>query len=125
MFDDFEKLYEDAAMYGNKWTGGIANRSLKPEQITIADALKDSERRLKDDKVGNVNPYPSQGIEEKIGDAFLRLEEIRILLDQTLQNPLVKDTTENRVGVRQAIKDIKAAEKSLKTAVKTLDKIMN
>lgn len=122
---EFDLLHEDTYMYGNKWTGGIQNRSLKPNQITIADALKDADRRLASNKAGNVNPYPSEGIEEKMADVVIRIEECRILLEQTLENPLVKDENDNKRAVKEAIKELSSAEKSIDSTVKMLDKIMN
>jgi hypothetical protein len=106
-------LFEDAAMYYNKWVSGIASGELASQKLSIKDILNKNDEHLEQNpnltKAEPVMPYPIPNAVSVLGELITSLSSALNLFRLSLKNPALENKKGARIEIILIIKHLKLA----------------
>jgi len=118
----FSALNEDSSMIYNKWVSGIAKRELDSEVITVDDIVDRFRNRTEAPKI---LPYPLNNILDFLGELFVQSANLRRLLAQSINNPIVKENKEKILAVKEINEKMDKIQQIIFSVTKDLNKIVD
>ena len=98
-FDDVTKLVtEDQTVQADKWATGISGRYHRPQQLTLIDLLKKQDDQHPNHvRAPHGMPHSAQMMVELVGEAVLKVEQIRAALRLAQSNPIVAENEKAQI----------------------------
>lgn len=118
----FSALNEDSSMIYNKWVSGIAKRDLDSDVITVNDIVDRFRNRSQAPKV---LPYPLNYILDFLGEIFVQTANLRRLLQQSINNPVIKEKKEKINAVREINEKMDKVQQIIYSITEDLNKIVD
>ncbi len=125
----FDILTEDLTMASNNFISsqtGQGSGVSKPRKMSIMDLLKSQDDLVKrqDQQPGQL-PYPvSTSVLDKFSDAFLAINDIKNILKQTVNNPLISTNKTKKKAVTAMWEKCNKLQKLIELAGNDLDKLL-
>jgi len=121
-------LFEDASMYYNKWTSGIASREMASQKIGLKDILKKNDEHMDQNpnlaRAQTTIPYPIPNAVPILGELVTSTSNALTLFRQSLQNPILKDKKTARAEVVLIITYLKYSLNILNKLIVKLEKLV-
>jgi hypothetical protein len=122
-FEDVTKLVtEDATVQADKWATGVSGRYHRPQQLTLIDLLK-----KQDDQHPNYvrapqgMPHSAQMMVELVGEAVLKVEQIRAALRIAQSNPIIAENKKAQLRLDTIINKTKRIMEIVKSIGTDID----
>lgn len=115
-------LNEDSSMIYNKWVSGIAKRDLDSDVITVNDIVDRFRNRTEAPKI---LPYPLNYILDFLGELFVQSANLRRLLAQSINNPIVKENKEKILAVKEINEKMDKIQQIIFSVTEDLNKIVD
>jgi len=123
----FDLLAEDLTMASNNFLGGNGGSGItKPKKMSIMDLLKaqDDIKQRQDDAPG-VLPYPvNTSVLDKFADAYQSINDIKNILKQTVNNPIISTNKVSKKAVTQMYKKCNKVQELIESCGDDLDHLL-
>jgi hypothetical protein len=122
----FDLLAEDLTMASNNFMGnqtGQGSGVTRPKKMSIMDLLKaqDDLKKRQDDAPG-VLPYPvNTSVLDKFADAYHSINDVKNILKQTINNPIISTDKTNKKAVTQMYKKCNKVQELIELCGEDLD----
>jgi hypothetical protein len=125
----FDLLAEDATMASNNFMGsqtGQGNGVTRPKKMSIMDLLKsqDDLKERQKESPGSL-PYPvSTSVLDKFAEAYHAVNDIKSILKQTAQNPIISTDKKHKKAVSQMFDKCNKIQKMIELCGGDLDDLI-
>ena len=120
-------IEEDSTAYAaSPWHKDMQTRQHKPTSMSIADLLSQGGQHPNDpsSRAGTVLPEPMASYLYDLGDLFLKVDNLEIKLDHVAKNPLVQDSKEHKVALKEVMAKLRRIKASIKDIGFTFDDLL-
>ena len=128
LFEDLTQLAEDQTAYAaSPYHQDMQTRQQKGTQVKIADIIWSRGGHPNDEssKGGTALPEPMNTYQYDMGDLFLKLDNLEMKLKQVAENPIVSDTRENKLILKQSINKMDKIKKAVLDMGGDFDKLLD
>lgn len=120
-------LFEDASMYYNKWTSGMASREMATQKVGLKELLKQEDEHTIQNpgvvKVGNALPYPVPNAVSILGELITSASNSLSLFRHSLKNPVVANDKKARAEIVLIVNTLKGCLSLLNRLIVNLQRI--
>jgi hypothetical protein len=124
----FDLLAEDATMASNNFMGsqtGQGSGVTRPKKMSIMDLLKsqDDIKERQKQAPGQL-PYPvSTSVLDKFAEAYHAINDIKSIIKQTAQNPIISTDDDNKKAVAKMFDKCNKIQQAIESCGEDLDEL--
>ena len=97
-------LFEDLTQYAaSPYHQDMQTRQHKSQAVKISDMINGNSGHPNDAKAGTAWPEPMNTYQYDLGDLYLKLDNLEMKLNQIANNPVLKDTRDNKLILKQIV----------------------
>ena len=119
-------LFEDLTQYAaSPYHQDMQTRQQKATSVKISDMISGNNGHPNDTKAGSAMPEPMNTYQYDMGDLYLKLDNLEMKLNQIAHNPVVSDTRDNKIILKQIINRLDKIKKAIIAMGDDFDKLLD
>ncbi|MBC8416824.1 hypothetical protein H8E06_00660 [bacterium] len=119
-------LFEDLTQYAaSPYHQDMQTRQQKATSVKISDMINGNSGHPNDQKAGTSWPEPMNSYQYDMGDLYLKLDNLEMKLNQIAHNPVMIDSKDNKIILKQLINKLDKIKKAIITMGDDFDKLLD
>lgn len=125
----FDLIAEDLTQQSSNFIGsqtGQGQGTQRPKKVSIMDLLKvQDDLQKRSETAPGALPYPlTTSVFDKFVESFTAINDIKSILKQTVNNPVISTDDENKQAVQKMYKKLEKIQVLIKMCGEDLDKLI-
>jgi len=126
LFEDLSRFVEDSTMYAaSPYHQDMQTRQNKPTSVRISDLINGNSGHPNDQKAGTAWPEPMNTYQYDLGDLYLKLDNLEMKLNQIANNPVLQDTRDHKLALKQIINKLDKIKKAILDMGEDFNKLLD